>query len=193
MRDVARHAVQRKQCGIRVRATNVHVLAENGELLGQVAIERGQLVKTRFVVNAPLVPLLERVRAAAHNGNVELVSALDQRVAQLGQLLQYLSRRLAYTSGNLQHAGGHFRHHVAGDLVPGHQADHVFGVGRQVVVVRVDQLKFQLHAQRQGLGRSKGFKRHGSGPFVFPRRCRVPATTPARDASFRRCGAAPGW
>jgi len=89
MRNVARHAVQREQRGVSVRAADMHMLAENRELFGQVTVKLGQFAKTRFVVNAALVPLLKRMRAAAHHGNVELVGAFDQSLADLRELPQY--------------------------------------------------------------------------------------------------------
>ncbi len=67
----------------------MHVLAEDGELLGQVTIQLGQFAKARLVVDALLVPFLERVGAAADHSDVELVGAFHQRVAYLCQLAQH--------------------------------------------------------------------------------------------------------
>jgi hypothetical protein len=91
VRDVARHAVQHQQRAVGIRAADVHVLAEDGELLGQVAVQLGQLAKARPVVDALLVPLLEGVRAAADAGDVQLVGAAHQRIADLRQLAQHLA------------------------------------------------------------------------------------------------------
>jgi hypothetical protein len=56
------------------------MLAEHGELLGQVAVELGQLVKARRVEDLALAPLLEGVRAAAAEPDVELSRRRDQFV-----------------------------------------------------------------------------------------------------------------
>ena len=142
--------MQRQQRGVGVGATDVHMLAEDGELFAEVAIQLGQFAKARLVVDAALVPLLERVRAAADHGDVELVGALDQRIADLRQLAQHFRRRMANAGRDLDHAGGHFGHHRAGQRDFAHQPQHVFCVRGQVVVVGVDELHFQLDAQRQG-------------------------------------------
>ena len=160
MRDVARHAVQHQERGVGIGAANVHMLAKDGELLGEVAIQLRQLLKAWLVVDAPLVPLLERVRAAAHHGNVELVGALDQRIADGGELAQHLAGRMTDAGGDFDHAVRHLGHYAAGQRHLFHQAQHVFGVGGQVVVVGVDELQFQLDAQRQRFGMGKGFKTH---------------------------------
>ena len=164
MRDVAAHAVQHQQRSIGIGAANVDVLAEDGELLGQIAVQRRQLVKTRLVVNALLVPLLERVGATAHHGNVELVGAFDQRITNGSQLTQHFGGAAADAGGDFDHAARHLGHHAAGQLVFAHQAQHVGGVRGQIVVIGVDQLQLQLYAQRQRLGVLKGFQRHFQSP-----------------------------
>ena len=161
VRDVAAHAVQHQERRVGIGAANVYVLAKNGELLGQIAVQLRQLLKARLVVNAPLVPLLKRVCATADDGNVELVGAFDQRIANRRQLPQHLAGRMANVGRNLDHAVGHLRHHAADQRVFQHQAQHIFSVGRQVIVVRVDQLQFQLNAQRQWFRFGEGFKTHG--------------------------------
>src|SRR5256885_11063475 len=58
-------------------------------------------------VDAPLMPLLEGVGAAAHHGDVELVGAFDQRIADLAELAQHLRGRMADAGGDLDHAVRH--------------------------------------------------------------------------------------
>ena len=81
--------MQHQQRAVGVGAADVHVLAEDGELLGQVAVELGELAEARAVVDALLVPLLEGMGAAAHAGDVQLVGAAHQRIADLGELAQH--------------------------------------------------------------------------------------------------------
>ena len=57
--------MQQRQGLVSVRAAEVHVLAENGELLGQVAVACGNLVETRLVEDLPVAPPLEGVGASA--------------------------------------------------------------------------------------------------------------------------------
>ena len=113
------------------------------------------------VVDAPLVPLLEWVRAAADHRNVELVGAFDQGIANLRQLPQHFAARMANAGRNLDHAARHLGYHAARKRVLFHQAQHVLSVGRQVVIVGVDELQFQLDPQGERLGMVEGFKTHG--------------------------------
>ncbi|MPM55949.1 hypothetical protein SDC9_102747 [bioreactor metagenome] len=99
-------------------------------------------MKARLVVDAALVPLLERVRASADHGDVELVGVLHQRVADRRELAQHLAAGVTDVGGDLDHRVGHLGHHAAGQRRLVHQAQHVFGVGCQVVVVRVHELQF---------------------------------------------------
>ena len=161
VRNEARHAVQHEQGRIGIGAANVHMLAKDGELLGQVAVQIGELAKARLVVDAPLVPLLEWVRAAADHRNVELVGAFDQGIANLRQLPQHFAARMANAGRNLDHAARHLGYHAARKRVLFHQAQHVLSVGRQVVIVGVDELQFQLDPQGERLGMVEGFKTHG--------------------------------
>ena len=73
----------------------MHVLAKNGELFGQVAVQFRQFPETWLVINTALVPGLVRVRAAAYNSNIQLVCAFDQGIAYLCQLPQHFRWRLA--------------------------------------------------------------------------------------------------
>ncbi len=159
MRDVARHAVQHQQRRVGVGAADVHMLAEDGELLAEVAVQLRQLAKARLVVDAPLVPLLERMRAAADHGDVELVGVLHQRIADRRELRDHVLARVADPGRDLDHARRHLRHHAAGQRRLRHQAQHVLGIGREVVVVGVDQLQLEFHPQRQRLRLVEGFQR----------------------------------
>ena len=82
MRDVARHAVQHQQRGVGVGAADVHVLAEHGELLGQVAVQGRDFAKARLRENFPLRPLLEGMGAAAADRDVVALGMAAQGIAQ---------------------------------------------------------------------------------------------------------------
>jgi len=82
--------VQREQRSVSIGAAHMHMLAKNRELLGQVAVQLGQLAKARLVINTALVPLLEGVGAAADHRDVQFVGTFDQRVANLRELTQHL-------------------------------------------------------------------------------------------------------
>ena len=69
-----RQAVQQHQRLVGARAADVDMLAEDGELLGQVAVELGDLVEAGLVEDALPAPLLERMRAAAAQADVEALA-----------------------------------------------------------------------------------------------------------------------
>ena len=64
----------------------MYMLAEHGELLAQVTIQRRYLLEARLGENFALEPSLERVGAAAADPYVKLVSRKDKNVADVLQL-----------------------------------------------------------------------------------------------------------
>ena len=62
------------------------MLAEYRELLGQVAVQTGDVPKARPIVDLPVVPALKRMRAAAGDFDIEPVGTRDQGVAHRDQL-----------------------------------------------------------------------------------------------------------
>ena len=139
---------------------DVHVLAEHRELLREIAVEFGDVLEARRVVDLAVAPLLERMRAAAAQPDVELIGRGDERVADLAQIGDGLLVRRADAGRQLDHAFGDLRRDVARDLFV---LDETHQVGRgagQVVVVRVDDLDFQLDAERERFGVDEGFECH---------------------------------
>jgi hypothetical protein len=60
VRDEAREAVREVDRVVAAGDAHVHVLAEDGELLGEVAVERGDVAEALGRIDAPLVPAVER-------------------------------------------------------------------------------------------------------------------------------------
>ena len=76
MRHIAVQRVQQKQRFVGTGATHMHVLAEDGELLGEVAIQHRHLKVAGFFENAPLGPVLKGMGAAATHAHVQQVTGL---------------------------------------------------------------------------------------------------------------------
>ena len=79
MRNVARHHVQQVDRVVAAFDPNVDVLAEDGELLGEVAVEGRDALETLGREDAPLRPLVERMRAAARQHYVDYLRAFIRR------------------------------------------------------------------------------------------------------------------
>jgi hypothetical protein len=137
------------------------MLAEHGELLGQVAVQARQLLKARLAEDALLEPALKGVGAAPGQLDVQAVPGGHQRVADLAQLRQQGAVGGVDAGGDLDHALRHLRRHHAGEGLALQQFEQVVGAAGQVVVVGVDQLQFQLHPQGEGLRGLEGFQWHG--------------------------------
>jgi len=88
-------------------------------------------------------------RAAAAQVDVQAPRAIDQGVANLAQFGNHLLVAAADAGGHLDHAAGDLGLHVAGDAPPLHQSHQVGRARREVVVVVVDDLQLELHAQGQ--------------------------------------------
>jgi len=65
VRHIVGQRVQQIDGVVAARAADVDVLTEHGELLGQIAIQFGNFFVARVIDDAPVVPMLERMRAAA--------------------------------------------------------------------------------------------------------------------------------
>ena len=149
VRHIARQAVQQQQRLVGAGAAHMHMLAEHGELLGQVAVQRGQLLVAGRVDDLPLRPLLERMGAAAAQRHAFGIGAGHQGVAGLAQLRQHLGMAAAHAGAQLEHAGGDLVRHLAGDAVLRHPRQQWLRARRQVVALRVDDLQLEFHAQGQ--------------------------------------------
>src|SRR6185295_6900241 len=106
------------------------VLAEDGELLGEVTIALSDLLEARRRIDAPLRPVVERVRTAAADAEVEHAGCLGHRIALRLELRE--CRREA-------------------GLDRAVQLDHVAGFVREVPVVPAHQLQFDLDAEAETL------------------------------------------
>src|ERR1700712_1370305 len=93
MRNEARHGMQQEQRAIRVRTTDMHVLAEHGELLREIAVELGKVLKARGIEDLTVAPLLEGVRATATQPDIQMVSGGHERVANLVEVTYSLFMR----------------------------------------------------------------------------------------------------
>ena len=88
MRHVARHSMQQEHGIVAMRAADVDVLAEHGELLGEVAVQIGQVLEARPVVDLALAPVLEGMGTAAGDQDVEPLCGAAQHTADLQQFGQ---------------------------------------------------------------------------------------------------------
>ena len=88
VRYVATEGVQQPQRLVRAGASDMDMLAENGELLGQVAIELRKVVEARGIEDGLLSPVLKWVSAAPGEQDAEAVRLMHQGVANTAQLAQ---------------------------------------------------------------------------------------------------------
>ena len=153
--------MQQEQRLVARGAADVHVLAEDGELLGQVAVQRRHLLEARLGEDAAArdqcwngwVP-------PPHTPTLRRVAGRHQRVADLAQLRQQAVVAGLHVGRHLDHAFGDLGHHVAGKAAPRQQVQHVGAGVDQVEVAQADQLQFQLDADRQRFRGFEGFQRH---------------------------------
>ena len=66
----------------------MHMLAENGELLGQIPVKLRDVMETRRVEDGLLPPVLERMRPATREQDTEAIGLMRQHVADIAQLRQ---------------------------------------------------------------------------------------------------------
>ena len=123
------------------------VLAENGELLGQVAIALVQAVKAVAGADAPLRPMVEGVGAAAADADVVARAVAVQRIAQAGQVGGNAIDAGLRLGADLDHALGDFQLDFTEAPVVVHAAEQVGGAAGQVVIAPRDELEFELDAQ----------------------------------------------
>ena len=140
---------QQHRLGARL-AADVHVLAEHGELLGKVAVEPATCSEARPVVDLPVVPALERMRAAAGHLDIETVGADHQRVAHRQQFGR-AARRDAVCTEVLTSS---MLSVISGLMSPGNGLRVTSAIRSDAARVRspvrrLDQLQFELDADRQ--------------------------------------------
>ena len=108
--------------------TDVDVLAEDGELLGQVAVALVQGIEALAGADAPVRPAMEGVGAAAADGDVVPASLGAQDVAQAGQVAGDAVHAALGQGADLDHALGDFELDVALAAI-GYQAAQQIGGG----------------------------------------------------------------
>ena len=145
--------MQQEECFVRPGAADMDMLAENGELLAQVAVEVVQVAEAGAVGNALLAPVLEGMGAAAADADVEPAgpSRPSRRAVSCSQGLAVGGTD---AGGDFDHAGRDFRLDVASEApLRIYAADQ--DSGDEVVVVGADQLQFgsiPRVRQREGEG-----------------------------------------
>src|SRR4029453_3816275 len=80
LRDVRGQPVQ-QQHRLRARfASDVNMLTEHGELLGEIPVQPRDVTEARPVVDLAVVPALERMRSTAYHFDVGAIGAYHQCV-----------------------------------------------------------------------------------------------------------------
>jgi hypothetical protein len=167
------------------------VLAENGELFGQIAVALVEVVEAVAGADAPFRPAMEGVRAAAADGDVVAGAVLCAacragRPRSAGNAV-YGRLRLG---ADFDHAFGDFKLDFAETFVVFQAAEQVGGAPRQVEIALRDQLQFEFDAQRQGLAMSLNSPR-GFGSCNTSLGCAAVSVSPdLRRASRHSAGPA---
>jgi hypothetical protein len=149
MRHVADQRVIEVHRVIGAGAADMHVLAEHRELLGEEAVLLGDGQEALGRVDAPLAPLLERVRPAAGDGDVHLPRMARQHVARGAQLGEEIGKAGVHARIDLDHALRELGLELAAVLRVGGAAQQIVRIGREVPVARVDEHQLQLDAEGQ--------------------------------------------
>src|SRR2546425_864264 len=104
--------MQQPECGVAVLAADVNVLAEHGELLGEVTVELTDVVEALGRVDLLRAPVLERMRATAADRDVELARAVGELLSEVVQLGEQRAMRALDRSADLDHAARDLGLHV---------------------------------------------------------------------------------
>ncbi len=150
--------MQQEKRAVRIRATDMHVLAEHGELLREIAVQLGDVLKARRIDDLPVAPLLERVRAAAAQADVQTVGRGDERVADHAQIGERLFVRRTDAGRQLDHAFGDFRRDVAGNLFVLDEPQQVRSGFGQIIVMGIDDLHFEFDTEGERFRIDEGFE-----------------------------------
>src|SRR5262249_33842295 len=114
-----------------------------------IAVELEDLLEALCGIDAPVVPVVKRMRAAAGDAYVEPLRGPHDGVAQFSQLGRKRLMPLMHRRVELDHALGDFRLDRTGMAIFFDQADQIGRVARQVVVSRVQDLQLELGADRE--------------------------------------------
>ena len=143
------------------------VLAEDGELLGQITIALVKLIEAVAGTNAPFRPMMERVRAATADPDVVALAMLAQGVAQATEVGGNAVDGRPRQGADFDHAFGDFQLDLAETFVVIEAAEQVGGAPRQVEIALRDQLQFEFDAQGKSgavLEVAQCFGRHAIPP-----------------------------
>src|SRR6185295_16559091 len=127
------------------------VLTEDGELLGEVTIALSDLLEARRRIDAALRPVVERVRTAAADAEVEHAGCLGHRIALRLELRECRREAGLDRAVQLDHAEGHLGLDCAGHLHLRQALDQVAGFVREIPVVPAHQLQLDLDAEAKAL------------------------------------------
>ncbi|EXI63871.1 MAG: hypothetical protein AW07_04804 [Candidatus Accumulibacter sp. SK-11] len=130
-------------------AADVDVLAEDSELLGEVAVALVQRVKALAAADAPFRPAVEGMRATATDGNVVARTMDPQDLAQAREIGGDSSCACPWQGADFDHALGNLQLDVAEASVVVEAGQQVSRATGQVKVAQGQQLQFQFDAQRQ--------------------------------------------
>src|ERR1700686_3381838 len=104
MWNVARHHVQQVDGIVARTYADMDMLAEHGELLGQVSVHLVQVEKTLLRKNALFAPVLERMRAASGDPEVQAARVAHDGIANRRQLGKQALVTGMHPSADLDHA-----------------------------------------------------------------------------------------
>src|SRR6202142_1696960 len=154
--------MDKTDCRVAVRTADVHVLPEDGELLGKVAVEIRDVFHSWSLDDVTLGPRLKWVCTASANPDVEEFGAFTNGIAQRPQVAEHAGVVALNTRRDFNHALGNFELDIELRMAGARDCDQIRCGARQVAVAMVDQLQFQLDPQSQRL-RSMKFER-----FIHP-------------------------
>ncbi len=130
-------------------AADMDMLAEDGELLGQITIALGQFVEALAGADSALRPLVEGMGAAAADRDVVVAAMGHQNVTQHAQVGLDAGDVLPRLGTHLDHALGNLELHVAVLAAIAQPGEQVAGGAGQIEVPVGDELEFQLHPEGQ--------------------------------------------
>src|SRR5258708_39013691 len=141
------------------RHADVDVLPEHGELLGEVAVERGDPLEALRREDAPLRPAVERMRAAAGDRDVEPLGGDHDGVAHAHELGQELAVASVHRGIDLDHALGDLGLHLAVEVHLLEAREQIGRAPHEVEVVRIEHHQLELDAEGERF-RRREFQGH---------------------------------
>src|SRR5690349_4448175 len=163
MRDIAGEQVRHANRSIAAFAADMDMLAEYGELLREIPVQVVNVLVARRVEDALVMPLLERMRAAAGDPDVEPARLAYQRVANGFELGERAAVSALDRGADLDHRFRELGFDLAGVRDVFDQFEEIPARPGQIVVAGVQNLELELDAQRMRLrsGEVQGAHRTG--------------------------------